>query len=94
MIEFLVEKGLDLNRKSNGRTVLQEAVKQASETTVLLLFKNGARPNLRNDAGESALWETINSSSTLMVELLLQKEPDESTEQQRRVSSLVGGSQK
>jgi ankyrin repeat protein len=41
----LIQNGADVNKKSNGRYVLQTAVENSDVETVGILLKAGARPN-------------------------------------------------
>jgi hypothetical protein len=45
IIQSLIQNGADVNKKSNGRYVLQTAVENSDVETVGILLKAGARPN-------------------------------------------------
>lgn len=73
-IEKLVREGADPNIKANnarGETLLQLAIqyvtgKKSTPRFVELLLQHGARPNLRNNYGESALDWAISRDARLL----------------------------
>ncbi len=73
IVQDMIEAGLDVNVIGlHGRTALMAAAKFDRLDTVKLLLKNGARIDVKNEAGETALQVAQENSTNEIVQLIIQ----------------------
>ncbi len=73
MIQNLIDRGADVNRKSNGTTPLFQAVNLNQIKAVALLIRNDADISKTNDSGETPLYLAVENGFTVMSGVLLYK---------------------
>lgn len=69
-VKKMVEFGSDINQTSNGMTPLMYAARYNKVEIVKLLLANGAKSNLKDDKGFTALKHAELSNATETVEIL------------------------
>jgi hypothetical protein len=69
LVELLLRRGADVNRR--GPFGVRPLMAHAGVDLARLLLEHGARPNLRDDYGNTALGHAANPGDTELIELLL-----------------------
>ena len=76
LVKLLIDNGIDVNAKCNGRNALSFAVKAGHQGIVKLLLDSGANVNVKDNVGETALMDAVEYGNKEIVELLLQNDAD------------------
>ncbi len=77
IVDFLIEKGADVNTKDDSWTVLSSAAYHGHAGVVRLLLAKGADVNDSNSNGNTALMQAASAGHPRIVKLLLDKGADE-----------------
>lgn len=88
LLQKLVDKGADVNRKSNGETPLSLATQLNKIKTVALLIKNGADIGQTNDNGDLPLYIAVTKGHDVIAGILAHKSA--STEQDVNWQNAIG----
>lgn len=72
MVIFLIDNKADINLLSSEGTALMAATVKGNTKMTALLLKNGANPDLTNEAGISALMYAVQFKNISIIKLLLQ----------------------
>ena len=74
VVEFLIEKGTDVNARAGGRTALSMAAGQHSDVVKVLLARGATFDSTKSS--DSPLWDAVRGNQIKTVKLLLQAKAD------------------
>lgn len=72
IVEFLIEKGANVNQANKGYTALMEAALYDNKDIAQILLKNGAKIDLQNLRGQTALMLACKAGKISIIKLLLE----------------------
>ncbi len=73
LLQELIDKGADVNQRSNGITPIAGATELGKVQTVALLLRNGANPSQTNANGDLPLFLAVRKGNDVMTGILLHK---------------------